>query len=185
MHTPTNSRTSRSFGLLWATSLAFVAAGGTGELECTPTEKLCIDEGEEACVGFDDPDFGCASRQCTPCNLANATPRCSPTGNCVIAACQTGFKDCFSGDGENGGCETDIRISVDHCGACGEACNPVANAEISCGSAACFIRLCDSGFKDCNKTYDDGCEVDVMTSNDHCGECGTPCAGTCVDGECT
>jgi hypothetical protein len=50
--------------------------------------------------------------------------------------------------------------------------------------------LCASGFADCNHRRDDGCEVDVGTDIDHCGECDVACAadGTtshaCNDGAC-
>jgi hypothetical protein len=48
------------------------------------------------------------------------------------------------------------------------------------------IRVCESGYKDCDKMVSNGCEIDIMTNNKHCGACGKPCAVglTCTEGVC-
>jgi len=46
---------------------------------------------------------------------------------------------------------------------------------------------CAAPFLDCNRSPDDGCEVDARHDSLHCGDCGTRCDGAtpfCVDGMC-
>lgn len=129
-----------------------------------------------ACTaGFDDcdgvDDNGCEQSLSTlehcgacarGCSLAAATATCA-SGACEIASCRAGFGDCD--DMHATGCETDLAVDPDHCGACGTTCawrqcaatvctDPVglaAGAEHTCatragGGLACwgnneFLRL--------------------------------------------
>ncbi len=45
---------------------------------------------------------------------------------------------------------------------------------------------CPQGRADCNADPDDGCEIDLMTDPDHCGDCDTACetGQTCSNGTC-
>lgn len=157
--------------------------GGERILECTSKEKECDVEGVPQCVGLRDPSFGCSQRNCTPCNLPNATATCSPaTGECVVAACHGTWYDCNRLNSD--GCEVDTAHDVTHCGACLAACPTRPNAEVRCGGSRCYIRVCDRGFGDCNDDFDDGCETDLMNDPDYCGACDTPCDGICKDGAC-
>ncbi len=150
---------------------------------CAANEKLCEDEDGARCVGLDDPSFGCARLNCASCYLEKATPTCSPaSGQCVIAACTGSYEDCDNAD--SNGCEVNVDTDVKNCGGCGMPCPEKPNAEVSCGGARCYIRVCEDGYGDCNKTFQDGCEADLSTSNNHCGGCNMPCFGTCVDGQC-
>ena len=57
------------------------------------------------CVADDDPEFGCGSVTCQPCELPSAQAMCS-SGQCVVAQCNEGLADC---DGDPAtGCETDL-----------------------------------------------------------------------------
>ena len=84
-------------------------------------------------------------------------------------ACAPGFGDC-DGMAANG-CEADLRASIAHCGRCGVACAPGANAAPVCTAGACGT-VCAPGFADCNDQP--GCETDVTTVL-NCGGCGMSC----------
>jgi hypothetical protein len=87
--------------------------------------------------------------------------------------CNPGFDDC---DGlESTGCEANLDTSVPHCGSCDNACGTVGlNVTAVCDVGSC-ATVCRSGFEDCNGNPADGCEVGVLTSEIHCGVCGSPC----------
>lgn len=159
-----------------------VELGGEHHLDCAQTEKECNVQGVPACVGLDDPHFGCAQQTCSACNFPNATARCGLTGECVKVACHPSYEDC--NEVESDGCEVALNSNVDHCGECGEACEPLPHAEVSCGSGHCYIRRCVPGFLDCNGDAADGCEVDE-SDPDNCGACGEACGGVCcLEGRC-
>lgn len=160
------------------------ALGGEWVLACVAdAEKQCEVGGVPECVGVDDPRFGCARDTCVPCNLPNATAVCDRNDECVKSTCHPSWDDCNKQSHD--GCETPLNYSVDNCGKCGEVCPPRPNAEdVSCGSGRCYVRVCLAGFKDCNKKYDDGCEVNTLTDPDNCGACGEPCDGVCCQGAC-
>ena len=59
------------------------------------------------------------------------------------------------------------------------------HASTFCGSAGCEIVQCDSGWGDCNRAEDDGCEANIRADLNHCGTCGNACAtGSCSRGSC-
>ena len=157
--------------------------------ECTASEKLC----GGACHPLDDDKLGCASPSCAPCSIANAAAGCDSTGKCRVGACITGFSDC-NGDPADG-CETHTETDVDHCGSCTTACGSKANATMECVASKCTVSSCSTGYADCNKTLDDGCEIHTTDDPKHCGNCATDCgapahatalctAGTCALGPC-
>src|SRR5439155_24984815 len=83
----------------------------------------------------------------TPCPaIPNATAACSGA-TCVIQSCDPGFADCDL-DPTNG-CEVNLQIDVSNCGACANACQPVANGTPACVGFTCVIASCDPGFADC------------------------------------
>ena len=145
---------------------------------CSLGDKLC----NAACVGADDPFFGCGPLVCSACALDHATSVCSASG-CAIGACESGYADCDQKPAN--GCETDLSQAA-HCGACNAACGSTAPdcvptttgfaCATGCGSAA--PTLC---VNQC---------VDLSTSLDHCGQCSASCAsvtnGTaaCSSGHC-
>jgi hypothetical protein len=124
------------------------------------------------CVADDDPEFGCGSVTCQPCELPSAQAMCS-SGQCVVAQCNEGLADC---DGDPAtGCETDLATE-DNCGACGVSCG----AGQSCREGACALD-CPEGLTPCG----DDC-VELDTDDAHCGGCSIACDGSqaCLGGEC-
>jgi hypothetical protein len=88
-----------------------------------------------------------------------------------------GPTDCSGGLEACGANCVELDSDPDHCGACGNACDP----NLVCSQGNCAAS-CASGETNC-----DGACVDVNESTQHCGGCGQPCnAGTpCVGGTCT
>lgn len=109
------------------------------------------------------------------------------TGTCATP-CDAGWGDC---DGMAGnGCERALN-TVMSCGACGVMCMGVMHANVACSAGSCVVASCTGGGGgmrgDCNGIYSDGCEVDMRSSEAHCGACGHACTagmecdrGVCV-----
>ncbi len=104
------------------------------------------------------------------CSLAHATPTCT-TGACRIESCDSLWGDCVGGHAD--GCETQLT-STTNCGGCGVACTR-ANATATCAGGSCAIDSCNGGYRDCNGTDSDGCEIALGTTS-NCLDCGDGCS---------
>jgi hypothetical protein len=121
------------------------------------------------------------------CELPHASAECS-AGECQIKAdgCEAGYADC-NGKPEDG-CEIDLKTNKLNCGTCDKVC-PDLNGTPSCEAGLCQIA-CNEGFEDCDKTRDNGCEVNLQTSSKNCNECGKACDAAagyspyCKEGAC-
>jgi hypothetical protein len=181
-----------------ATALAGAAlAGGctvvvdTSELQkgdeglgCDSQQKVCPDPkrpGRGACVSLTNPSYGCSSDSCASCSVPNAAARCANNGECAIATCQNAHYDC-NGQVEDG-CEIDLGRDEHNCGSCKNVCR-AANGATACASGECVVVYCSEPFGNCDGKYSNGCETDLSTSQQHCGACKSPCAGSCEDGTC-
>ncbi len=149
-------------------------------VDCPPPGKVCAGQ----CVSRDDPEYGCGRDDCAPCQLAHATLRCSQEGKCAIAICHKGHGDC-DGDPSNG-CEVHVATDPRHCGACQAPCQSLPHAQAGCG-LRCGIWRCEPGYEDCNGVVEDGCEVALLTSPEHCGACAHACPSgqACREGSCS
>jgi cysteine-rich repeat protein len=141
------------------------AGGSAGALPdaspeaCPASTKSC----SGACVGLDDPAYGCAASDCAPCNQTHATASCA-SGACAVS-CESGWGDC-DGDSENG-CETDLSSDT-ACGSCSNACP----AGESCASGKCQAvcgdgevgsgEQCDDGNLNNLDGCDDGCRYEAV-----------------------
>ncbi|MEZ4314771.1 MAG: hypothetical protein R3F14_42695 [Polyangiaceae bacterium] len=145
---------------------------------CPLGTKLCGGD----CVGTNDPELGCASDNCAPCDLANADATCL-AGACAIATCNGNFSNCDSA--QDNGCEADVSADPAQCGACGNAC-VVPHAQAACQSGQCTVGTCDPGWEDCDGEVQNGCEANLDADPDNCGDCGTACPGSqsCQAGKC-
>jgi hypothetical protein len=157
-----------------ACSSGEVCAGGTCGLVCTPPSTAC----GTTCAntGIDPQNCGKCGNACGP--YQNAAPGCDQ-GNCVYA-CNGGYLDCTSATG----CETNGQVDLNNCGACGNVCALTFEAaSVACSGAACQVATCDSGNADCNGTYSDGCETNILFDDpNNCGGCGVQCDGEGVQG---
>ncbi len=161
-------------------------------------EERCIvaecDEGWGDCN--DSPFDGCevdltsTPEHCSECGTAcafdNAAPLCVES-TCEQGPCTDDWDDC---DPEVLGCETFLPTSLDHCGACEEACL-VADGTGLCVEGACTVEDCDDRFTDCNELPGDGCEIETAADPLNCGGCGTDfvcdlanAVEACAEGEC-
>lgn len=173
-----------------------IVCGGTGTTTQS-SECMLQNDGEYACDIVceehwsdcdGDPSNGCETNlrlteNCGMCGndcsdqFPNAIGRCDGRGGCVIEACLEGFSDC-DGDPSNG-CEVDLS-DTQNCGACGVVCGDANTVTATCVEGAtpeentCSL-LCQAGFNDCNGLSADGCEVDIRTDSNHCGDCGVSC----------
>ena len=106
------------------------------------------------------------------CDDTNASVVCEDRV-CVIDECDTGFDDCNGG--AHDGCEVDLSTDDLHCGVCRNAC-VASGGDASCVEGGCAITECTDGFGDCDERYDTGCEVPLVATLGHCGECFNECA---------
>jgi hypothetical protein len=134
------------------------------------------------------------TQNCGSCGLVcpsvpNATVVCN-NGTCQIGACNAGFANC---DGQfANGCEVNINSTVNNCGTCGAVCTPGPNVSaMTCVNGQCAIAGCNAGFRNCDGNVANGCETNINTSVNNCGNCGVVCTPgprvttvTCVNGAC-
>ncbi len=161
-------------------------AGGVCGSTCLTGFADCDGDASNGC----EVDTRTSGSHCGACNRGCAPP--NATGACVasvctVASCATGFGDC-DGNASNG-CEVDTRTNASHCAACNMACPAPANSVPACVGSTC-LRTCAVGFDDCDLSDANGCEVNLRTSNTHCGRCGQACSlanasATCVSGTCS
>lgn len=87
------------------------------------------------------------------------------------------------------GCEQDVLMSTDHCGACNSPC-VVANGTPQCVDRMCGVASCNLGFDNCDGDPATGCETNLTSSPLHCSGCNLPCpvpahaAAVCVNSMC-
>lgn len=153
-------------------------SGGT-QGACAAGTKSCAG----ACAPFDNPSYGCGAPSCDPCPSVTHGAAICVQGSCAVGACDSGFADCDHQP--SNGCETDLRTSSVHCGACGAVCQ-FAHTQSSCSNGACYVDACDGGFLDCNGSAMDGCEADAAVDPKNCGGCGSACdsGAVCYKGAC-
>ncbi len=163
---------------------------GTGACAAGTCEIVACDDGFGDCD--DEYDTGCEQSlttlvHCaacdTPCARTNATATCE-TGACAFVGCNSDYGDCD--DDLANGCETDLRITLGHCGACEAAC-AFDQAAASCVDSGCVMGSCSSGYDDCNDSVVDGCETSLSSRYD-CGTCDNDCTAihmtACTSGQC-
>jgi hypothetical protein len=168
---------------------ASCSAGACDLIGCNAGFGDCdVDEatGCETNVLGDESNCG----QCgAACFVQNGVAACS-NGLCTddILECFGDFDDCDL-DPENG-CETNLAFDVSNCGQCSAACF-VPNGIGSCTNGSCTDEItgCFGGFEDCDLDPANGCETDLGSDPNNCGDCGNSCnvngAGFCANGACT
>src|SRR5512133_4140971 len=114
------------------------SGGACGSLQCDDGWADCNGIAADGCeAGLDtDPDHcgGCNVR----CSNANGTGTCS-SRECTIT-CAQGYADC---DGIHAnGCETNLMLSVKHCGECSRVCLDAVNGTALCRAGDCELSNC-------------------------------------------
>lgn len=88
------------------------------------------------------------------------------------------------------GCETDTSKDTNNCGSCGMVCPTYPHSTTTCSNGIC-TPVCNAGWKNCNGDWKDGCETNVGTDCNNCGNCGSTCplyphsTRSCSNGKCT
>ncbi len=176
-----------------ACDVACDLAHAVGQCLAGACQIEACDEGFGDC-NADDGD-GCEAdlvgdpANCGACGQACALPHAEPgcqAANCVIAACDVAFGDCNADPAD--GCETYLNNDDANCGDCDSICD-LPNASQTCRQGECALTACDEGFDNCNRDSADGCEVNILTDVDNCGDCGQACEfpaaeATCQAGSC-
>ena len=88
------------------------------------------------------------------------------------------------------GCAADCGSAGLSCGdgvvtASDENCDPQKPPPGASCTADCELLICADGRDDCDGDFANGCEIDLKTDEDHCGECGKKCqVFDCKGGSC-
>ncbi len=137
-----------------------------GRCVCSDGRTVC----DDACVDTTSDPMNCGACGNVCPAAPHAGPRCR-SSHCALG-CDHMRGDCNSVVAD--GCETDVAVDHDRCGACYIACR----ADQVCGYGVC---RCPLGQTECG-----GVCADLLTSASHCGACGRACpAGwTCTSGGC-
>lgn len=161
------------------------ATNGCGSGQCVMTCNVgyddCDDSRSTGCETNIRTTLNCG-RCGSTCSYANATASCTD-GTCALTSCTSGYADCNM-DLALDGCEERLNTNA-HCGQCGRACS-LANASASCSSGTCQVASCNANFGNCDGQADTGCEANLDSSNQHCGNCNFACPynQTCAAGRC-
>jgi hypothetical protein len=153
------------------------AAAPTGYqcgFDCNPPYENCDSIEVNGCETNKDTDVTNCGACGNICNTTNGTPSCNG-GSCAIQCVVVAnvlYGDCTGGPAD--GCETPLN-TTQHCGACGNACNPQNTTGPVCTAGGCSYGACNPGFDDCDGILANGCET-PLTVNDHCGSCTGVCA---------
>lgn len=157
-----------------------------GEQDASETDADCGGD----CAGCDLGKTCSSDSDCLP--SPSETGRTSCVNETCTLLCDSGLGDCNARLSD--GCEIDLRVSENHCGACNAACD-LPQAESECRNSECRIKKdepnqgCDPNFSDCNFDDQDGCEANLMRDSEHCGSCEAECSGengkaSCESGQC-
>ncbi len=159
------------------------------ELKCSDSKCICKDTTLSACLGSEG--LFCTNPQSDNahcgCNASSAGLDCSSLPNTESGSCESGscsitcnlpYVDCNHDASD--GCEATLD-SVEHCGACDNACFTDNTSAAACVQGVCQIE-CNADAVMC----DDKCAV--LDSDAHnCGWCGYACSRdqVCSNGLCT
>jgi hypothetical protein len=148
----------------------------SGYADCN-SDKLS--DGCEANLANDPDNCNVCDRVCSANHVA---PRC--TAGVCDGVCAGGYADCNSNK-QTDGCETALDSDPDHCGGCTTVCSSAGMATRTCNGSC--NGTCNADFLDCNSNKQtDGCEVNRLSDEAHCGDCETACSDGefCINGEC-
>lgn len=157
-----------------------------GYRDCNGDMQLGCDsvDGCETFVLEDLNNCGACGNKCAPGQYCRAVFGGS-TPECV---CGPGETACGNfDDPEEAVTCVDLANDPNNCGGCNHACPAAPNAKAVCRSGVCGLE-CPANRADCNGSWADGCEIDLLSNMKNCGACGNACdtdAGQpCINGSC-
>lgn len=177
----------------------FVAFGFLSSASCTllfdtePLDDGCSVDAKACggvCVSTLDPGVGCGRATCGPCVLDHVEEAaCGGDGDCAVAICEGAYANCDN-DPING-CEVNLDTSNGNCGRCDRDCtelfpNKPRVTKTACADRNCVVDACEQGYWDCDNALANGCEIHLLTDEQHCGRCDDACGSgqTCDNGFC-
>lgn len=146
-------------------------SAGRCQLNCKQGFGNCNNEREDGCeyvTANDVNNCGVCNKVCTS---TNAVPVCEMS-RCKTGACDLHWANC--NDDDIDGCEIDTRVTLNHCGECGNACS-LPHATARCESSACEVASCQMNWGNCDGQPENGCERDFTSDALHCGGCNKAC----------
>jgi hypothetical protein len=130
-----------------------------------------------------DSDFCTVNDKCSGGVCTGSNNDCADTKTqCVDAVCSSIDQKCVTFDKDDGlECDDDAPCTIaDQCdgGICAglaKDCPTVDEAVVGCVAGECIIKDCLGHMGDCDIQLGNGCETDLYTTLNHCGECNDPC----------
>lgn len=171
-----------------ATGGTYVCSEGKCQLACAPQYADCNGDLADGC----ETPLGSDPKNCGGCGIA-----CKGDDPCWRGACgcPNGFTLCGTE------CKN-LKADDQNCTACGKVCGPPEDpadpkwrcgpsitppeTKFTCANGDCSL-LCKPGRGDCNTKFcEDGCEIDLTSDPQNCGQCGRACnpGQACVKGAC-
>ena len=154
----------------------------SGVCECYEGYANCDELWNTGCEVYLNSTETCGSDCLTivRCSTVNGSNPMCDNGICRLA-CDNEFADCNAKVGSSDGCEVNLNNSE----TCGTNCQNIKN----CGqNSICLHGVCGciNGYGNCNGLRIDGCEKDLTSDSEHCGNCNNSCGanGICVNSEC-
>ena len=156
---------------------------------CSAVTKSCL-EGCRLDTGCPSakPHCDVLSHQCVGCLTTDQCPTGQACSDHVcVPGCST-TRPCDAGGTCCAGACVDVKSNAENCSACAAKC-VAKNGIPVCTGGTCSIGDCGTAFADCNKKYDDGCEVVLDNDPKNCGKCGVVCgsangSASCAAGAC-
>jgi len=170
-----------------ANATAGCSEGQCGIGTCAEGFDSCDGAAETGCETDLRTSLASCGACATPCTAPPQMQAACAEGQCGTAGCLEGWGDC---DPAAAGCETDLSVTVAHCGSCDQACEAPAHGVPGCEQGGCVVAGCEGGWGDCDGDPETGCETELAVTDAHCGACGVSCAdvphasANCAGGVC-
>lgn len=124
----------------------------------------------------------CVNTASDPAHCGACDKACAGMENCNAGTCSL---SCDFPNKACGGKCVNIQFDANHCGDCDKVCPSGAKGTGNCTSGSCVLT-CESGFGNCDDNASNGCEVNLASTDAHCGGCFKACSATetCLASKC-